>query len=79
MIEGGIAIAGGICNPATGEIFLGSRETGVTYNGRPVHASERSELEGAEVLASRSETERGGRWSLERGFVCNTSYGLRCL
>jgi len=62
LIEGGVAIAGGVCNPATGEMFLGSRETGVTYNGRPVHASERSHLEGAEVLASRSETERG-EWS----------------
>ena len=62
MIDGGVAIAGGICNPATGEIFLGSKETGVTYNGRPVHASQRRHLEGAEVLASRSETERG-EWS----------------
>jgi myo-inositol-1(or 4)-monophosphatase len=59
MIEGGVAVAGGVCNPATGEIFLGSKETGVTYNGSLVHASERSRLEGAEVLASRSETERG--------------------
>jgi myo-inositol-1(or 4)-monophosphatase len=59
LIEGGVAIAGGVCNPATGEIFLGSRETGVTYNGRRVQVSERSSFEGAEILASRSETERG--------------------
>ena len=30
----GIAVAGGIFNPATGERFLGSLECGVTYNGR---------------------------------------------
>ena len=34
LIENGQAIAGGICNPATGETFLGSLESGVTYNGR---------------------------------------------
>jgi myo-inositol-1(or 4)-monophosphatase len=66
MIEGGVAVAGGVCNPATGEIFLGSKETGVTYNGKPVHASERCSLEGAEVLASRSETERGEWTRFER-------------
>lgn len=59
MIESGVAIAGGFCNPATGEIFLGSRETGVTYNGKRVHVSEKTSFVGAEVLASRSETERG--------------------
>lgn len=59
MVEDGRATAGGVCNPATGEIFLGSRETGVTYNGRRVHASRRKRLEGAVVLASRTESERG--------------------
>jgi myo-inositol-1(or 4)-monophosphatase len=59
MVEGGRAIAGGICNPATGEIFLGSKETGVTYNGKQAHASKKDRLEGAIVLASRSEVARG--------------------
>jgi myo-inositol-1(or 4)-monophosphatase len=59
MVEGGRAIAGGVCNPATGEIFLGSKQTGVTYNGKQVHASRKDRLEAAEVLASRSEVERG--------------------
>jgi myo-inositol-1(or 4)-monophosphatase len=59
MVEEGRAIAGGICNPATGEVFLGSKETGVTYNGVPVQASKRHYLEGAVVLASRTEVERG--------------------
>jgi myo-inositol-1(or 4)-monophosphatase len=59
MVEGGIPVAGGICNPATNEIFLGSLDSGVTYNGKPARASQRTSLEGALVLASRSETKRG--------------------
>jgi myo-inositol-1(or 4)-monophosphatase len=59
MVEDGRAIAGGVCNPATQEIFLGSKETGVTYNGRQVHASKKDRLGKAVVLASRSEVERG--------------------
>jgi myo-inositol-1(or 4)-monophosphatase len=62
MIEGGSAIAGGVCNPSTGEMFLGSKETGLTYNGKPSHACKKDRLEGAHVLASRSEVERG-EWS----------------
>jgi myo-inositol-1(or 4)-monophosphatase len=48
-----------ICNPATGEFFLGSVEGGLTYNGKPTRTSARTELNGATVLASRSETKRG--------------------
>jgi myo-inositol-1(or 4)-monophosphatase len=47
MAEGGRAIAGGVRNPATGEIFLGSKETGITYNGREAHASQKDRLEGS--------------------------------
>lgn len=59
MVENGSVIAGGICNPATQEIFLGSVRSGLTYNGKPCRASQRSSLEGAVVLASRSEIKRG--------------------
>jgi myo-inositol-1(or 4)-monophosphatase len=59
MVENGIPIAGGICNPATDELILGSRETGVTYNGKPAQTSQRKDLHGALVLASRSEVKRG--------------------
>ena len=59
LVEDGIPVAGGICNPATNEIFLGSLDSGVTYNGKPARTSQRSSLEGALVLASRSETRRG--------------------
>src|SRR3984957_619062 len=59
MVENGIPIAGGICNPVTNEIFIGSRESGVTYNGKPAQPSQRKELKGSMVLASRSEVKRG--------------------
>jgi myo-inositol-1(or 4)-monophosphatase len=59
MVENGHPVAGGICNPASNEVFLGSLESGVTYNGKPVRPSQRSALDGATVLASRSETKRG--------------------
>jgi myo-inositol-1(or 4)-monophosphatase len=59
MAENGKVIAGGICNPVTQEVFLGSVRSGLRYNGRPCRASERETLEGAVVLASRSEIKRG--------------------
>ena len=59
MVEHGHPIAAGVCNPATGEIFLGSTETGVLYNGRPAKLRQTGSLQGALVLASRSEVKRG--------------------
>jgi myo-inositol-1(or 4)-monophosphatase len=69
MVQDGIPVAGGVCNPATNEVFLGSPETGVTYNGKPVHASQRKSLKGALVLASRSETKRGEWKRFEKGLL----------
>jgi len=59
MVERGKPIAGGIFNPVTNETFLGSVGSGITYNGHPARASQRNSLQGALVLASRSETKRG--------------------
>jgi len=59
MVEDGRAVAGGIYNPATKETFLGSLGSGVTYNGKPAQLSQRDRLQGAVVLASRSEVRRG--------------------
>ena len=59
MVEDGQPVAGGIYNPATNETFLGSVESGVTYNGKPAKPSQRKLLDGATVLASRSEVKRG--------------------
>jgi myo-inositol-1(or 4)-monophosphatase len=59
LIEDGQPVAGGIANPATGEIVLGSVETGVTYNGESVAMPHNVPLKGASILASRSEAKRG--------------------
>lgn len=59
FVEDGRAVAGGICNPATDEVFIGSLHSGVTYNGQPAHTSGIKDLKGAVILASRSETKRG--------------------
>jgi myo-inositol-1(or 4)-monophosphatase len=59
MVEDGVPVAGGICNPASNELFLGSLEAGLTYNGKPARPSQRTSLDGALLLASRSETKRG--------------------
>ena len=66
MVEKGRAIAGGICNPATKEVFLGSGRMGLSYNGRPRRASPRASLDGAVILASRSEIKRG-EWQKFQG------------
>ena len=58
-IVGGRPEAAGICNPTTGETFLGTRVNGVTLNGQPVEISQKQDLDGATVLASRSEVKRG--------------------
>lgn len=58
-VVNGVPQAGGVCNPASGETFVGSRGTGVRLNGKAVTVSPRSELKGATVLASRSEVKRG--------------------
>jgi myo-inositol-1(or 4)-monophosphatase len=59
MVERGRPVAAGIYNPATNETFVGAVDCGLTYNGRPARASQKEELHGALVLASRSETKRG--------------------
>jgi myo-inositol-1(or 4)-monophosphatase len=58
-VEIGKPVAGGIYNPATQETFLGAIDTGLLYNGKPAHPSQRTRLEGALILASRSEVKRG--------------------
>ncbi len=70
MVENGVPVAGGICNPATDELILGSRDSGVTYNGKPAQPSQRKDLQGALVLASRSEVKRG-EWKQFESAVFN--------
>jgi myo-inositol-1(or 4)-monophosphatase len=58
LVEGGTAVAGGVYNPSTDELFLGAPGLGATLNGRPISTSDRTRLEGAVVLVS--------RWALRR-------------
>lgn len=59
LVEEGQPVAGGICNPTTGEIFTGSRETGI-HSCLP-EGKTRPFVRGRKpyVLASRSEVQRG--------------------
>jgi myo-inositol-1(or 4)-monophosphatase len=59
LVVDGEPVAGGICNPATGETVIGARGLGVTLNGKPAGVTGRRQLSGARVLASRSEVRRG--------------------
>lgn len=59
LVEDGRAVAGGILNPATGELFIGSLETGLTERP-PVRARQAATKPDCHiVLASRSEVKRG--------------------
>jgi myo-inositol-1(or 4)-monophosphatase len=59
FVENGRPVAGGIYNPATRETMIGSIDSGVLYNRKPAHPSQRTALQGALILASRSEVKRG--------------------
>ncbi|MEQ1856121.1 MAG: 3'(2'),5'-bisphosphate nucleotidase CysQ [Longimicrobiales bacterium] len=59
LVEDRLPVAGGIYNPATDELVIGSLETGVTFNGSPACVTDPGEGAPITVLASRSETKRG--------------------
>ena len=59
LVEDGVAVAGGIANLVMAQRVVGSLETGVRLNGAPASVRRVDRIEGAEVLASRSEVRRG--------------------
>jgi myo-inositol-1(or 4)-monophosphatase len=67
FVENGKPVAGGIYNPATKETFLGAVDCGVIYNGQAARPSQRTSLDGALILASRSEVKRGDWKPFENG------------
>ena len=78
LVDNGRAVAGGICNPVTNEIFLGSLNSGVTYNEKPARCAQRKSLRDARAC----EPERGQPWRMAavcRRPVRNSSDGVRCL
>lgn len=66
----GEAVAGGFLNPASGLRVVGGVGLGCTANDEPCFVRDGATLEGARVLASRSEYRRGEWRALERkGFT----------
>ena len=59
FVENGRPVAGGICNPATKETIIGAVDCGILYNGVPAQPSQRADIKGSLILASRSEVKRG--------------------
>ena len=59
LVEDGAPVAGGIFNPVTGEMVIGSVESGVTYNGAAARVTSPGGDSRITVLASRSEIRRG--------------------
>jgi myo-inositol-1(or 4)-monophosphatase len=62
LVEDGVPVAGGILAPAAGLRIVGAMDRGVTLNGVATGASKATSIQGALVLASRSEVKRG-LWS----------------
>jgi myo-inositol-1(or 4)-monophosphatase len=59
LVENGTPVAGGIFNPVTDEMVVGSVEDGVTLNGAPARVTAPGGDAKITVLASRSEMRRG--------------------
>lgn len=59
LVVDGIPVAGGVLNPATGDRIVGTVDGGVTRRGHPASCTTTDQIEGALVLASRSEVRRG--------------------
>jgi myo-inositol-1(or 4)-monophosphatase len=59
LVESGRAVAGGVCIPGRDLTIVGAVGSGVRVNGQPCRVRSRSSLDGAEILASRSEVGRG--------------------
>jgi myo-inositol-1(or 4)-monophosphatase len=62
LVEDGVPVAGGILAPAAGLRIVGAMDRGVTLNGVATGARKATSIQGALVLASRSEVKRG-LWS----------------
>ncbi len=52
LVEDGVPVLGVVYNPTREEFFHAARGYGAVLNGEPIHASEKSTLEGAKMIAS---------------------------
>jgi myo-inositol-1(or 4)-monophosphatase len=84
LVEDGRAVAGGVANPTTSEVFLGSVEGGFYVVGNRKPKPDRPAGDRAIVLASRSEVSRGQWEHLENASfavqaVGSVAYRLACV
>ncbi len=63
LCENGRIVCAGIYNPTRDEMFLAAKGRPTTLNGKETRASSKTSVEGATVLASRSEVRRG-EWEI---------------
>lgn len=61
----GHAVVGALYNPATDELVSAEVGVGVTLNGAPTRVTPHTRLDGARVLVSRNEHEKGGFTALQ--------------
>jgi len=66
LVEDGAPIIGVTYNPIRDELFAAARGAGATLGGAPIRVSPTDRVEGAVLLASRSEDERG-EWDRFKG------------
>ena len=60
LIEDGAALLGAVYNPAREELFEAVKGAGARLNGAGIRVSERADLAGLQILASRSEHREAG-------------------
>lgn len=61
VVEDGVVVAGVVFNPITDECFSAAKGEGSRLNGAPIRVTDRRELEGCRLLASRA-TLTSPRW-----------------
>jgi myo-inositol-1(or 4)-monophosphatase len=75
LVEDGQPILGIVYNPPVDEMFYALKGGGVFFNGSPATVSDRAQLEGSVVDASRSERKRGEFEPFEEMFQLRTMGG----
>jgi myo-inositol-1(or 4)-monophosphatase len=60
LVEDGAAVLGAVFNPAKEEMFDAVKGGGATLNGTPISVTDRSNMKGLHILASRSEHREAG-------------------
>ena len=78
VVEDGRPVAAAVYNPMLNECFTAARGEGARLNGKPIHVSDREELEGSHILAGRNvfEDPRFGWPAIEQDNRNSAAYRL---